>query len=329
MKAMVLDHFGGPEVLHMADIAAPQATPGQVVVQVAFASVNPADWKAREGWLAQYFQYEFPFVVGFDAAGIVTEVGDGVTHVKPGDRVVTPGNQGLGERGSYAEFVRSAAERVIPLPDNVSLKDAASLPTAGMTAWKATLDNGHAGPGKLVVVNGGAGGTGSFAIQLAKMAGAQVACTCSDANFDYVRSLGADHVIDYRRVNVVDAIRAWAPDGVDLIVDTVGQGTFVETISTMKAGGIICPIGTLIADETPYDAEQAAKAGVTIIPTISDFESQPVQLAGLVAALSDERIGAPETRTMPLSEAGEAQRLVQQGHVRGKIILDINASLEG
>ena len=198
-----------------------------------------------------------------------------------------------------------------------------------MHALKATLETGHAGTGKLVVVHGGAGGTGSFAIQLAKMAGAQVACTCSDANSDYVRSLGADHVIDYRRVNVVDAIRAWAPDGVDLIVDTVGQGTFVETISTMKSGGIICPIGTLIADETPYDAEQATKVGVTIIPTISDFESQPVQLAGLVAALSDGRIRAPETRTMPLSEAGEAQRLVQQGHVRGKIILDINASLEG
>lgn len=328
MKAMVLDRFGGPEVLHMAEIERPAATPGQVVVQVGYASVNPADWKSREGWLAQYFQYQFPFVVGFDAAGVVAEVGEGVTGLNVGDRVVTPGNQGMGERGSYAEYVRSAAERVIPLPAGVTLQQAATLPTAGMTAWKAVLDLGQAGPGKRVVVNGGAGGTGSFAVQLAKMAGAQVAATCSPRNFDYVRALGADHVIDYTAGPVVDAIRAWAPDGVDLIVDTVGQGTFVDTIETLKRGGIICPIGTLIADETPYDPARAEAAGVSVLPTVSDFESQPRQLAGLVEALASARIRAPEITVMPLDQAGEAQRLVAAGHVRGKILLEVNPTLE-
>lgn len=328
MKAMVLDRFGGPEVLHMAEIERPAATPGQVVVQVGYASVNPADWKSREGWLAQYFQYQFPFVVGFDAAGVVAELGEGVTGLNVGDRVVTPGNQGLGERGSYAEYVRSAAERVIPLPAGVTLQQAATLPTAGMTAWKAVLDLGQAGPGKRVVVNGGAGGTGSFAVQLAKMAGAQVAATCSPRNFDYVRALGADHVIDYTAGPVVEAIRAWAPDGVDLIVDTVGQGTFVDTIETLKRGGIICPIGTLIADEVPYDPARAEAAGVTVLPTVSDFESQPRQLAGLVEALASARIRAPEFTVMPLDQAGEAQRLVAAGHVRGKILLEVNPTLE-
>ena len=328
MKAMVLDRFGGPEVLHMAEIERPAATPGQVVVQVGYASVNPADWKSREGWLAQYFQYQFPFVVGFDAAGVVAEMGEGVTGLNVGDRVVTPGNQGMGERGSYAEYVRSAAERVIPLPAGVTLQQAATLPTAGMTAWKAVLDLGQAAPGKRVVVNGGAGGTGSFAVQLAKMAGAQVAATCSPRNFDYVRALGADHVIDYRAGGVVEAIRAWAPEGVDLIVDTVGQGTFVDTIETLKRGGIICPIGTLIADEVPYDPARAEAAGVTVLPTVSDFESQPRQLAGLVEALASARIRAPEFTVMPLDQAGEAQRLVAAGHVRGKILLEVNPTLE-
>lgn len=328
MKAMVLDRFGGPEVLHMAEIDRPAATPGQVVVQVAYASVNPADWKSREGWLAQYFDYQFPFVVGFDAAGIVSEVGDGVTGLQVGDRVVTPGNQGLGERGSYAEFVRSAAERVIRLPDTVSFQQAATLPTAGMTAWKATLDLGLAGPGKRVVVNGGAGGTGSFAIQLAKMVGAEVAATCSGRNSAYVRSLGADRAIDYRSEDVVAALRDWAPDGVDLIVDTVGQGTFIETVETMKRGGIICPIGTLIANEQPYDADRVGAAGVTVIPTVSDFASQPRQLAGLVEALGAGKIHTPEFTVMPLAEAGEAQRLVAEGHVRGKILLEVNPTLE-
>ena len=323
MKAMVLDHFGGPEVLHMADIERPSATPGNVIVEVAYASVNPADWKAREGWLARYFDYQFPFVVGFDAAGIVAEVGEGVTHVKPGDRVVTPGNQGMGERGSYAEFVRSAGERVIPLPDSISFRDAATLPTAGMTAWQATLDPAPLGPESMVVVNGGAGGTGSFAIQLAKMAGARVATTCSAHNFDYVRSLGADLAIDYRNDDVIAALRAWAPDGIDLAVDTVGQGTFVGILPVMKRGGIVTPIGTLIADEATIDAAAAEVAGVTVIPTVSAFPEQPRQLRGLVEALASGKIRVPEITELPLDQAGEAQRRVQEGHVRGKIVLAV------
>lgn len=329
MKAMVLDRFGGPEVFRLADIEKPEATPGNVVVQIAYASVNPADWKAREGWLARYFDYQFPFVVGFDAAGIVAEVGEGVTHVKVGDRVVTPGNQGIGERGSYAEFVRAARERVIPLPDSISLRDAATLPTAGMTAWQATLDPAPLGPDSVVVVNGGAGGTGSFAIQLAKIAGAKVATTCSPHNFDYVRSLGADFAVNYREGDVFAALQEWAPQGFDLAVDTVGQGTFVGVLPIMKRGGIVTPIGTLIADEATIDPQAAAASGVTVIPTVSAFPEQPRQLRGLVDALASGKIRVPEITELPLVEAGEAQRRVQEGHVRGKIVLAVNPALEG
>ncbi len=327
MKAMVLDEFGGPDVLHMADIERPSAAPGNVVVQVAYASVNPADWKSREGWLSLYFQYQFPFVVGFDAAGIVVEVGEGVDTLKVGDRVVTPGNQGMGERGSYAEFLHAAAERTIWLPDHVSFQKAASLPTAGMTAWEATLDNGNAHAGSVVVVNGGAGGCGSFAIQIAKMVGAKVAATCSANNSDYVRALGADHVIDYRQGSVTEAIRQWASEGVDLVVDTVGQGSLIDVLPAMKRGGIICPIGTLIADEPQVDAQQAEAAGVTLIPTISNFANQPRQLAELVKALADGKIVEPELKVLPLAEAAEAHSLIQAGHVRGKLLLEVNGAL--
>ncbi len=323
MKAMVLDRFGGPEVLHLADIERPRASPGNVVVQVAYAGVNPADWKAREGWLASYFQYQFPFVLGFDAAGIIAEVGEGVEGLKKGDRVVTPGNQGMGERGSYAEYVRAAAERVIRLPDHVGLREAVTLPTAGMTAWEATLDNGKARDGAFVVVHGGAGGCGSFAIQIAKMAGARVAATCSERNADYVRALGAEHVIDYRKENVPAALRDWAPGGVDLVVDSVGQGTLIDVLPAMKRGGIICPIGTLIANEPRIDGAAAEAAGVAVILTISSFSNQPRQLRALVDALATGRISAPDMTILPLAEAGEAHRRIQQGHVRGKILLEI------
>src|SRR5690349_19260927 len=120
MQAMVLDHFGGPEVLHMATLERPCAAPRGVIVQVAYAGVNPADWKTREGWLAQFFEYQFPFVLGFDAAGVVAELGEGVTDLAIGDRVVTASNMGRGERGTYAQYVASDRERVVKLPDWVT-----------------------------------------------------------------------------------------------------------------------------------------------------------------------------------------------------------------
>jgi NADPH2:quinone reductase len=327
MRAMVIDAFGGPEVLHMATIEKPLAKPGTVVVEVAYAGVNPADWKAREGWLARYFNYQFPFVVGFDATGLVSEVGEGVTGLSIGDRVVTASNQGKGERGSYAQFVASDRERVVRLPDGISLRDAASLPTAGITAWEAVFDVGNTIAGQHVLINGGAGGTGSFAIQLAKMAGAKVAATCGPGNMDYVRSLGADLAIDYRVGDVRNAVKEWAPGGVDLIVDTVGQGSLLDSIEMIVSGGILAPIGTLIAGEPMPDPARAASLGVRIVPTIADFSRQERQLNALVAALVDGRIRVPEIAVLPLDQAAEAHRRVAAGHVRGKILLAVNEAL--
>lgn len=327
MRAMVLDGFGGPEVLHIAEIERPEATPGNVIVQVAYAGVNPADWKAREGWLAQFFNYQFPFVVGFDAAGIVAEVGEGVTGLKVGDRVVTASNQGIGERGSYAEYVASAEERCVRLPDHVALLDAAAMPTAAITAYEAVFDVGDTQDGKWVLVNGGAGGTGSYAIQLARMAGARVAATCGPANMDYVKALGAELAINYRNGKVADAVRAWAPDGVDLVVDTVGQGSLVDAVEFTKRGGIIAPIATLIADEPTVDPARAAERGVRVVPTMSSHGNQPRQLHALVDALAAGKIRAPDLTVLPLDQAGEAHRRVQDGHVRGKIVLEVNSTL--
>ncbi len=327
MEAMVLNRFGGPEVLELAQIERPRAGPGQVVVQVAYAGVNPADWKAREGWLQLYFQYVFPFVVGFDAAGLVAEVGEGVTGLAVGDRVVTASNQGKGERGSYAQYVLSDRERVVKLPDHVALRDAASIPTAAITAWEAVFDVGGTKAGQHVLVNGGAGGTGGFAVQLAKMAGAKVAATCGPANVDYVRSLGADLAIDYRQGDVRAQVAAWAPDGVDLVVDTVGQGTLLDSIEMVRRGGIVAPIGTLIADEPMPDAARAAELGVSVIPTIANFARQERQLNALVEALGTGKIKAPAIEILPLAQAGEAHRRVQDGHVRGKILLAVNEAL--
>ncbi|HLG87116.1 MAG TPA: NADP-dependent oxidoreductase [Alphaproteobacteria bacterium] len=323
MRAMVIERFGGPDVLHPADVPTPEPGPGEVLIRVAYAGVNPADWKCREGWLSQFFDYKFPFIVGFDAAGIVAKVGQGVDTYKVGDRVVTSSNQGLGEWGTYAEFVKSSIDRVAPLADSVDFKTAASIPTAAVTSWEAMFDTGHLKAGQKVLIHGGAGGMGSFAIQFGKHIAADVAATCGPANLDYVRDLGADRPINYRSENVLHAVRAWAPGGVDLIIDTVGQGTLPDGMEMTKHGGAICPIGTLIKDEPQFDQTEAQRRGVRIIPTMSNRQRAGAQLRTIVALFGEGRFRAPAIEVLPLEKAGDAHRRVQDGHVRGKLLLKV------
>ena len=143
MRAIVIDDFGGPDALHMAEIERPLPGPGEVLIEIAYAAANPADWKAREGWLSRYFDYRFPFVLGFDAAGRIAALGEGVEGLSVGDRVVAASNQGMGLNGSYAEFTLAAAERCIPLPASLSMARAAALPTAGMTALENLIVAQH------------------------------------------------------------------------------------------------------------------------------------------------------------------------------------------
>jgi len=323
MRAMVIDRFGGPEVLRPADVETPEPGPGEVLIRVAYAGVNPADWKCREGWLAEFFNYKFPFIVGFDAAGVIAKLGPGVDDYKVGDRVVTSSNQGLGEWGTYAEFVKSSTDRVAHLADRVDFKTAAAIPTAAVTSWEALFDTGHLKAGQKVLIHGGAGGMGSFAIQFAKHIFADVATTCGPANLDYVRALGADRPINYRSENVLNAVREWAPGGVDLIVDTVGQGTLPDGLQMVKHGGAITPIGTLIKDEPQFSPAEADRRGVRVIPTMSNRMRAGAQLRTITDLFGQGKLRAPSIEVLPLEQAGEAHRRVKDGHVRGKILLKV------
>jgi len=324
MKAMVIDRFGGPEVLHMAEVATPEPGPGEVLIKVAYAGVNPADWKCREGLLARYFDYQFPFIVGFDAAGTVEKIGSGVLAFKPGDRVLTSSNQGFGEWGSYAEYVKSGIERVALVPEGISLAEAATIPTAGGTAWGAVMDVGNAQPGQSFFINGGAGGVGSFAIQLAARLGGRVIVTCSPANAEYVRALGAERSIDYRNEDVLAALRQFAPDGVDTIIDAIGMGSLpADTASVVKPGGKIVCIETLIKDIEGFDKDVAARRKVEILHNMIAVMRLPEHLAGVTAAVATGRIRTLPYEIMQLKDAGAAHERVKAGHVRGKILLEV------
>jgi NADPH2:quinone reductase len=325
MRAMVIDRFGGPEVLREAELPRPEPGPGELLVRVACAGVNPADWKTREGWLSQFFQYRFPFVLGFDLAGTVVKVGEGVDAALVGRRVVAYSRQGHGEWGSYAEFAVVWVNAAVVLPDHVGDAEAASLPTAGITAWEALFESGQLQRGQRVLVHGGAGAVGSIAIQLAREAGTEVAATCSAANIGYVRELGAALAIDYRAGTLEADVKTWAPEGVDLVIDAVGQGSLPQAVMLTRRGGVIAPIATLIADES-HDPQCAAERGVRIVPTMSNLQRSPAQLRELAARLSSGALKAPPLTILPLSKVAEAHRRVQAGGQRGKFVLQVSAS---
>lgn len=324
MRAMIIEHTGGPEALRLADVPTPEPGPGQVLIRVACAGVNPADWKDREGMLAMYVAYRFPYILGFDAAGVVERVGPGVEHPRPGDRVFTPGNHGQGAWGSYAEFMVADADRTAIIPPSMSFAAAASIPVAALTGWQGLFDRGGLQAGQRIMIHGGSGGLGSFAVQFARWAGARVAATCGTANVEYVRVLGAEKVVDHRRDDIAGAIRAWAPDGLDLLVDAVGASTLPDGLGMVRPGGSYVSIPTL-TDDGDIEASFAAAAARQVrrvFSTMSDVGCGH-QLATIAGLITDGHVTLPPVRTLPLEQAAEAHALIQTGHVRGKLVLDV------
>lgn len=324
MFAMIIEEVGGPEVFKYAEMPTPEPGPGEVLIQVAYAGVNPADWKNRQGLLAQYRPYFFPYIIGFDAAGVVVKAGEGVTAFRPGDRVFTPTNHGQGGQGSYAEYTLANVDRVALIPEGMSYAEAAALPVAALTAWQALFVRGDLQAGQKILINGGSGGLGSFAVQFARWAGAQVAATCSTPNVDYLKSLGVEKVIDYRTRNVTGEVNSWAPQGLDFLLDAVGVSSLPNGLDLVKPGGMFVSIPTLVDDgDIPAAATAAAVKGVRReFSTMTDVDSAAT-LAKIAELLVGGDITLPPLRVFPLREVAEVHRLLEAGHNRGKIVLKI------
>jgi NADPH:quinone reductase-like Zn-dependent oxidoreductase len=305
MKASYFEQHGGPEVLKYGDRPDPVAGPGDVVVDIHAASVNGADWRVRDG---SYAKMKTPHILGRDFSGVVSAVGEGVTDFKVGDAVM--GVLPAGQEGTYAEKVAIKAAIIAKKPDAMSDVDATALVLTGLTALSAVEDMIKLKPGETILIQGGAGGVASYAIQLAKHIGARVITTTSAANADYVRKLGADQVIDYNAEDFTKLGQVC-----DAVFDTVGGDVATRSYAVLKPGGRAAFIAS---------GPQAPK------PERSDVQGLRPPVARARAPL--ERIAAlylsgavrpPEIKLYKLSEAADAHRLSQSRHFRGKLVFKV------
>jgi len=300
MKAVTFSEYGGPEVLHVAEVDAPRPGPGQVRVAVRAAGVNPIDWKARSGVMRDVMPLQFPVVDGREAAGVVDEVGPDVSGVAPGDEVF-----GFAVGGAAAE--EAVLDDFARKPAGLAWEEAAALPVAVETSLRVFGLLGGVGEGQTLVVNGAAGGVGVAAVQIARARGARVIGTASEGNHEFLRSLGAEPTT--YGDGMVERIRALAPDGVDLAFDTAGKGGIPDLVALTGDPARVATIADF----------GAAALGVKV--TGGGEGRAPGALDEAAALVEAGRLSMPVAQTLPFAEAGDAHRISFEGHVRGKLVL--------
>src|SRR6266487_621052 len=232
MKAVVVHEYGGPEVLKLEDVPRPVPKENEILVKVIAAGVNPVDSAPRSQKFAQSLNIKLPAIPGYDIAGVVEKTGPTVTKLKAGDPVYA--YIALDKAGGYAEYALATEKETSPKPKSLNYVEAAAVPLVSLTAWQALIDTAKVSAGQTVLIHGGSGGVGSFAIQIAKARGAKVFATASTPNQDLLKQLGADVAIDYTK----QKFEGVAKD-VDVVLDSVGKDTLARSYGIVKKGGII------------------------------------------------------------------------------------------
>lgn len=312
MKAVVFDHFGPSSVLHIAEVPEPEPKENEVQIRLAYSGVNPVDWKIREGYFQSMMPHEFPIIPGWEGAGIVAKVGKGVRRAKVGDEVFGYFRTPTVKYGTYAQFITVSEDLVLHTPKTLSLKQAASIPLAGLTAWQALFDVAKLKAHETVLVQGGAGGVGGMAVQIANWAQGKVYATSRSENHPYVLALGAQKVFDYTQDDVQEMLFAKVPHGVEVVLDCVGGNVTKESFSLVKNGGRLVSI---VEPDVQKMAPRGVEAGFVFVRPARD------QLHEISVLYDHKKLIVPEITEFPLEEAAKAQDLSLEGHVRGKIVL--------
>jgi NADPH:quinone reductase-like Zn-dependent oxidoreductase len=318
MRAVVLKDFGGLEMLEERDLPVPEPGPGEVLVKNLVVAVNPVDAKIRAA--GQWAGVELPFVLGYDAAGVVAKVGPGVKDLKEGDEVYyTPEIFG-NPHGTYAEYTPVPAGIVAKKPKNLSFAEAAAIPLAGGTAWEAVVRRLAVRPGETVLVMGGAGGVGSFAVQFAKVAGAYVIATASAENLPLLKELGADLALDYRGPWQEEVLKATEGQGVDAALETAGENLVERVIPVVRPFGRIATILPPQGNLSGLYTKNQTLYGVFLTRERKRLlEMRPLFERGLAKPL------IAEVLSFSLENLRKAHARMDSGHGRGKIVLTLQA----
>ncbi|MCQ4321570.1 NADP-dependent oxidoreductase [Stutzerimonas stutzeri] len=305
MKAMIYERYGEPEVLQLSEQPMPKVAPGEVLIRVRCAAVNPVDWKLMSGKLDAVMPTFFPVIPGWDVAGTVEAVGFDVPEFEPGDQVLSYARKDFVQGGTYAEFVSVPVRAVARKPEALGWDEAAGLPLAGLTAYQLLTRLGTQRD-DTVLVHAASGGVGVMGAQIARNLGARVIGTASRKNHDFLRALGIEPV-EYGD-GLADRVRALAPDGVDVVADFVG-GVLPVTRAVLREGGRHASI---------VDASVSEAGGhyIWVRPSGEDLQV----LADMAA---DGRLEVPIAERFALERAADAMRLNQTGHVRGKVIVQV------
>ena len=309
MQALQVHRYGGPEELTLEQIPRPDPQPGTVLVRVYAIGVLPIEWKMRQGLMRAFLPMTFPSIPGSAFAGVIEQIGASVTSFQQGQAVF-----GRSQQGAYAEWTIAAPENLAPKPDTLSFAEVATISGGATTAWSALFENARLGAGQRVLIHGAAGGVGSFAVQFARWKGAHVIGTASSANAAFVRSLGAETVIDYQSMPFEQVVRE-----VDVVLDTIGGDTLQRSLHVVKRGGIVVSLLEQPSQETAQEAGIRAMKHTVIPP----FPSTSL-LQTIAQLLVEGQIKATLGRTFPLCEAALAHELSQSGHGRGRIVLQVS-----
>ncbi|MFP3610403.1 NADP-dependent oxidoreductase [Paraburkholderia sp. SIMBA_050] len=330
MKAFVVDRYGRKNGVRAGDMPVPELREDDVLIQIHAAGVNPLDSKIRDGEFKLLLPYRLPLILGHDLAGVVVRVGPRVRRFKPGDEVYARPHKD--RIGTFAEFIAVKEDGVALKPTSLSMEEAASMPLVGLTAWQALIEKGQLAKGQKVLIHAGSGGVGTFAIQLAKHVGATVATTASAANAEWLKQLGADVVIDYKKDDFAAILKDY-----DVVLDTQGGNTLEKSLRVLKPGG------KLIGIAGPPDPDFAKEIGASLfLKTAMRFLSYRIRKAakrhhvsysflfmrangeqlGQIAALVDAGAIKPVIdRVFPFESTNEALAYVERGRVKGKVVV--------
>ncbi len=308
MRAIRFHEYGGPEVLKLEEVPVPEPATNELLIKVYASGVNPVDWKIRKGLRKEKFPSELPMIPGWDVSGVVEKVGDSVKNFKTGDEVYS--RPDLTKNGSYAEYMVIDEGLVNFKPKNYDHVESASIPLAGLTAWQGLFEHGHLEAGQKVLIHAASGGVGSFAVQFAKWKGAYVIGTCSEDHIEFVKKLGADEVIDYKKEDFSEKLK-----DLNLVFDLLGEETQKKSIKVLKKGG------HLITTLNPEYKDEATQKGIHLKGFTAQSYPEDLRQIALLVDVGD--VKPVISKVMDLEDAAAAHRLSEAGHVRGKIVLKV------